>query len=411
MKHEDMKNSNRAKIIALLVEHDLLSRSDLATLASVSPAVVSRIIKECLDSGIVREVSPGISRGGRRPILLTFNPDSSFIGGLIPGSHTQFCVSNLAGKVIMEKKIDQKMLTSPYQLALHLRELLNDPRNRVENKHAHVSCLGIGIPGIYDQRLDRIHKIGRISGITGWEGKNIRASFQEAFSCPVLIFDKVVATAYAESIARSSENIRNLVYFHLGKGVGAGLVLGKKVYRGSQGAAGEVGYMAYFPDTKMSDKVLIDEMPPLESRISTHYLLEQYQSLFENRDNNQQHFLEDMADLYRRGDLRVKKILDHVFHLVGMIAVNTAALLNPDLFILGGELAEVFFPFLKEKVEDYLERSILFPPRVEKVSFGKREEINGALYFAIDSYLRMITRGMQGLKSTFLERYRNSCES
>ena len=401
-----MQKSNRAKILSLLVKYDLLSRGDLARLASVSPAVVSHIIRECLMQGIVQEVSSGVSRGGRRPVLLAFNPDTSLVGGLIPGPQTQFCVGNLAGKTVMEKGIEPKKLSTPSRLALHIKELLNNSTvGESTGKGIHLRCMGIGIPGIYDQELDTIHKIGRISGLAGWEGKNVRTSFEDVFSCPILVFDKVVAIAYAENIVRSSENIKNLVYLHLGKGIGAGLVLEGRVYRGSQGAAGEVGYMACTSDREMNHALHIHEIPFLESRLSVNYVLDQFRSTFGIKEKSNSELQLEMIEYFNKKDPRVRNLLHPVFHQVGMMAVNITAVLNPDIFILGGELTEMFFQEVKDTIENYLAKNVLFPPEVEKGTFGSREEMKGTLYFAIDSYLRILTGGMQGLQKTFLERY------
>jgi len=267
-----MKLLNRGKILGLLLNHLLLSRAELAEKAAVSPAVVSHIIKECLKEGIVREDSTGTSRGGRKPILLSFVPDSKLVAGLVPGNITEYAISNLAGQLLFQEKIETKKYPTPAELATFLKKTFNEFLLKHQKSWSQVVSFGIGIPGIYDPELDLIHKMGKISNLFEWEGAKIREIFSREFPCPILVFDKVVAIAFGEGILFSEGPQVNLVYFHLGRGVGAGLLLNGKIYRGSRGAAGEVGYMVCGSDNE-NDSVSLHEIPPLESKISLNSIL------------------------------------------------------------------------------------------------------------------------------------------
>lgn len=404
-----MKILNRGKILGLLLNHPLLSRVDLAELAAVSPAVVSHIIRDCLKEGIVREDSEGVSRGGRKPILLSFVHDNKLVAGLVPGNITEFAISDLSGHLLYKEDIESKKSQTPSELALYLKKILNEFLMRNHKSWSQLVSLGIGIPGIYDPELDLIHKMGKISSLFEWEGAKIREIFSREFSCPVLVFDKVVAIAFGEGILSSKSQNVNLVYLHLGRGVGAGLFLNGKIYRGSQGAAGEVGYMIYGPIDEKGP-ISLHEIPPLESEVSFNNILkvflERYPNSFPiNQCQSENDEVTIFYNTFLKNDSQSEVILKLLFEKVEMIAVNLVAILNPDLFVLGGKLTEIFSEILLKRIVQRLHQSVLFPPQVKTVTLGKNEEIICTLFFAIDDYFQRLTGNNQGLTSTFLKRY------
>lgn len=405
-----MKALNREKILGLLLASPLLSRVELAQRASVSPAVVSNIIKDCLEEEIVREVSEGPSRGGRKPILLSFVPESRLAAGLIPATVTEFAVADLAGRILFREKITGKAYPTPGEQAGYLKKVLGGFLQENELSWDHLVALGIGIPGIYDPVLDRIHKMGKVSGLMAWEGASVREIFSRELPCPVLVFDKVVAIAFSEGILRSDDSKINLVYLHLGRGVGAGLILDGKIYRGSQGAAGEVGYMVDRFDDSKASPVSLHDIPALEDEISLNSLLRKYREACGHSIKSREMIFsgEDISALvqaFRKGERRCREIVEPVFERAAELVVNLAAVLNPGQIVLGGELTEIFADSLFQRIRDRLHRSVLFPPSVEPVTLGKDEEIVGALYFAIDDFFNQLTGGHQGLTASFLARY------
>ena len=404
-----MKLLNRGKILGLLLNHLLLSRAELAEKAAVSPAVVSHIIKECLKEGIVREDSTGTSRGGRKPILLSFVPDSKLVAGLVPGNITEYAISNLAGQLLFQEKIETKKYPTPAELAAFLKKTFNEFLLKHQKSWSQVVSFGIGIPGIYDPELDLIHKMGKISSLFEWEGAKIREIFSREFPCPVLVFDKVVAIAFGEGILFSEGPQVNLVYLHLGRGVGAGLLLNGKIYRGSRGAAGEVGYMVCGSGNE-NGSVSLHEIPPLESKISLNNILRVLQErcpdyLPSNQIQSENDQISALQESFLKGDKQCQTILKPIFEKAEEIAVNLVAVLNPDLLVLGGKTTEIFSEFLQEKINKRLQQSVLFPPRVKTVTLGKNEEIMCTLFFAIDDYFQRLTGNNQGLTSVFLKRY------
>jgi DNA-binding MarR family transcriptional regulator len=77
-----LRKVNESAILELIREQGPISRSDLARFLHLSPPTITRIVNPLIEAGLVLEGNPGDSKGGRRPILLTFNSRASLIVGV-----------------------------------------------------------------------------------------------------------------------------------------------------------------------------------------------------------------------------------------------------------------------------------------------------------------------------------------
>jgi predicted NBD/HSP70 family sugar kinase len=95
--------------------------------------------------------------------------------------------------------------------------------------------------GIIDPVEGRL--VGAVEAIAGYFGQSPRASFEQAFSVPVVVENDGNCVALAEGWTGSAAGVRNYLALTLGTGIGGGIVIDGKLYRGANGAAGEWGYM------------------------------------------------------------------------------------------------------------------------------------------------------------------------
>src|SRR5262249_37222181 len=80
-----------------------------------------------------------------------------------------------------------------------------------------------------------------------WRGMPIVEPIAQAFGCPTILENDGNAAAWGEYVLGAGRGARNLVYLALGTGVGGGIVLDGRLYRGSGGAAGEPGHLPLDP--------------------------------------------------------------------------------------------------------------------------------------------------------------------
>ena len=105
---QSVKNENRSLILYLLNSYGSLSRKEIASALSLTPAAVTKIAAELIENGLVKECgeSQETGRSGRREILLTLCLDDKFVFGIIADKHEiTFSYSSLAGDNLLLKRI------------------------------------------------------------------------------------------------------------------------------------------------------------------------------------------------------------------------------------------------------------------------------------------------------------------
>jgi glucokinase len=108
-----------------------------------------------------------------------------------------------------------------------------------EARNANTAAVGIGVPSVVEFATGRV----RSSVNLKLADFDLRGALEERLGVPVFVDNDATVAALAEAFDESGRPVvQNLVMFTVGTGVGGGLVLGGKVYRGTTGAAGELGH-------------------------------------------------------------------------------------------------------------------------------------------------------------------------
>ncbi len=102
-----------------------------------------------------------------------------------------------------------------------------------------VKAIGIGLPGIQDPRTGIVPFCTNLY----WHEVPVIEWMQETINKPIYIGNDATVAGLAESVAGVSAGIENSVFLTLGTGVGGGIVLGGKVYSGTNGVGSELGHM------------------------------------------------------------------------------------------------------------------------------------------------------------------------
>jgi glucokinase len=148
----------------------------------------------------------------------------------------------LGGKVI---EFAERILTRSHTGAESLLAAVVQSVEKLRTKHREVCALGAGLPGMVDSINGRVHEL---SNVPGWKDVGLTKLLEERTGLPVAIDNDANAATYAEWLYGAGRDGVNVVMVTLGTGVGGGLILDGKLYRGSQLGAGEIGQMTLDPN-------------------------------------------------------------------------------------------------------------------------------------------------------------------
>lgn len=196
---------------------------------------------------------------------------------------------------------------------------------------------GIGVGSVGPLDIER----GRITqpvNIPHWHEIPIVALLSETFSLPVRLDNDANAAALAE--ARFGNRFEHFVYLTLSTGIGGGIVVNGRLYRGARGNAAEVGHMILVPD---GPRCNCGKRGCLEALASGTAIGRRGQELL----GLEQASAKLVFDRARSGDQKAKQIIDEAARYLGLGLANLMEIFNPNAIVVGGGMVKSWELFAK----------------------------------------------------------------
>ena len=232
-----IREINQALVLNAVRTHRALSRTDIARTTGLGLPTVSGITSELIEAGLVVEGETRASAGGRRPVLLSLNAAAGYAVGAKLTEHEVIAVlTDLDANVV-----DRHVVTLPRAevdtvvdaIAACADALVPAAGGRP------VYGVGVGLAGV----IDRDRGVVRRATYTTWQSVPLGALLEDRLALPVVVDNDVNALVAAEQWFGAGRGTADFVAVSLGRGVGMGMVLDGRLYRGGGGGAGEFGHM------------------------------------------------------------------------------------------------------------------------------------------------------------------------
>ena len=201
-----------------------------------------------------------------------------------------------SGKVYFRRKIETVLSSNRASL---IDAVICNVRDIIEISGKSVSGVGIGVPGPVDSKKGVVHYFPNIKG---WEGVPLKSILEKKLLLRVELDNDVNAMTLGEFVFGAGKDCNNLVCLTLGTGVGGGIIIDGKLYRGGSMCAGEIGHM---PINETGPKCNCGGIACLERYIGNKYILERAKKAFGNNIT-----LEALTSLAKFGN---KKAIAFVF--------------------------------------------------------------------------------------------------
>jgi len=236
----NVKLNNLRLILKMLIQHDTLSRADLVRLTYISKPTVSNLIEELINLNLVREVGAGVSKTGRKPILLKFNSTLKyFLVFTIGREEYHVAVADLKGQ-ICESYIGEFSISQSYHDRLSLLKVsMQNLLDRLHISHDKLLKIHGAAPGVFIEKDQAL----------SWSGHEIpkdqdtQTYLENIFQTPVILNHSSKIALYGEKIAGMARDANHAVYIDIGYGLGCSFMFNNQVYFGANNSAGEIGYV------------------------------------------------------------------------------------------------------------------------------------------------------------------------
>ncbi|MFI5694331.1 ROK family transcriptional regulator [Kribbella sp. NPDC051586] len=234
---------NDAVVLGAIRRSEQLSRVELAEATGLSGQAISNIARRLLDAGLVREA--GRLRGaglGKPRTLLELEPTGQYAVGVhLDPSVVTVVLLDLTGEVVARRPVDQ-FADDPDVLIDGIAKTIDEVISTSGAPRERVTGVGIAAPGPIDVERGMVLDPPNLSA---WHLVPLRDELRERTGLAVVLDKDVTAAASAERWAGQGGSF---LFFYLGTGVGAGLVIGDEIVRGASSNVGEVGHVIVDPD-------------------------------------------------------------------------------------------------------------------------------------------------------------------
>ena len=258
-----------------------------------------------------------------------------------------------------------------------------------------VSAVGFGIPGIIDFKAGIITQAPNICNVNNYPiRENLRARLGDAI--PVIIENDANCAAVGEWWMGAAKDVGSLVMITLGTGVGGGIVLDGKLWRGADGFGGEVGHMTIYPGGPKCNcgnygclevyssatgirRMVTETLSDPDTKTALGELV---------KDEDPGRIPEAVMKAAKDGDNAALQIWEQFGTALGIGMASLVNILNVEMIVIGGGVSQAWEMFIDRALAELKRRALRAPAervRVMKSVLGDDEGIIGASYLALNA--------------------------
>jgi glucokinase-like ROK family protein len=363
---------------------------------ALTRAALTLIINDLLASGVICETSSSLSGSGRPPISLAVNPSRGLVAGLDLGAtHLNLIIANCAAQPIAEQEIALDINRGPVfsleQAETHLRELARSAGIQIKD----LLAVGLGVPGPIQAEAGMVIAPPIMPG---WDRFPIRSTLEKQLGCPVTLNNDAELGAVGEWAYGAARSARNLAYIKVATGVGAGLLLDGHIYRGATGSAGEIGHLTVDLNGDLctcGNRGCLETIAsgPAIARRAQQAIQAGRQTLLGLQADGRPVTAEDVAAAASRGDLVAQQIIAEAGAQLGVAIAGLVNLINPNMVVVSGGVAEIGDLFLEPVRREVHRRSLPASAHTAQITtalLGRRSVVLGAVVQALSIALHNI---------------------
>jgi glucokinase-like ROK family protein len=386
----DLRRTNRQHVLSLLYFNEGITRQELSRLSGLSPASVTNLVGDLLNSGLVIEAGLQESQGGRPRTTLMMNRDYGFFLGADVGE-THVCVELFDIKLQSLDHIRIEVSAHENQPSQIIDPLVQGIHQLLTNAaitEDHIIGLGIGVPGV----VDRFTGVSIVAPNWGWQNVPLLDLLKQHLNMPIQIDNGAQAMALAEMWFGAGQGLQNLVVVLIGTGVGAGIITQGELYRGVSNSAGEWGHTCieiHGRTCRCGSKGCVEAYVGAPNIIARLRELSPHSPILQQA--KQQTTIQALQQAAQEGDPDARHVLSETAEYLGAGIANLINLFNPELIAIGGWEGMVLGDYLLPEIQQSAQRHALAQPmsavHIELSQLGWDAVSLGAASLAVQVFL------------------------
>ena len=362
---------NERSLLELIRREGAMSRAEAARRSGLSKPTVSQALLGLEDAGLVHQAGRLQGPKGPGAVVYELNPESGWVVGIDVGSHwVRAALADISGTVRARR--DERTHRSAAATVAQIRSLADSLAGERGLDWSGITHATVGLPGVLDPSGTRLAlspnlpggKPGLVEAIRTELGGNV--SFE----------NDVNLAALGEHSRGVGQDVSNFVFLWVGTGIGLGIIVDGRLYRGAAGAAGEIAYLPVGPgdphDPAYRRRGQLEETAAAAAvaRIARDHGMKSPSA-------------KNVFAAARRGDPAAADVVDLIAARIALAIAAVVPVLDPALVILGGGIAGNGGDLLCGPIERELHRLSPFRPRLAVSALGDEVVLHGAVATAL----------------------------
>jgi glucokinase-like ROK family protein len=390
-----IRRLNTALVMDCLRTHGPLSRAGLSAAVGLNRSTVSSVINDLLEENFVREIGLQPSERGRPGMLLELNPDGGCAVGVEIGvDFLSVVLTDFIAQVLWRQRITSDPQDEQSAIIERAEGIVQEALEIGEGRGLRLLGIGLGVPGLVDIRQGNLVFAPNLR----WRNVPFRRMWTRRFHLPIFVENEANAAALGEYYSGVARDVQNLIYLSAGIGLGGGIIIKGKLFRGSGGYAGEIGHMTVDPDGELCG---CGKRGCWETVVGPRAIVRRVKEALESGGKSQIRTLvkndlnridvDVVVRAAQAGDLVALTALEEVGVQLGIGIGNLVNTFNPQMVVLGGVLS-LASPFLLPVIEETVQEHALEQPyeivKIAASAHGADACVMGAVALVLDDILR-----------------------
>ncbi len=332
-----VKQLNGAAVYRLIDQQGPISRIQIAELSQLAPASVTKITRQLLERGLIREVDQQASTGGRRAISIITETRHFHTLAVRLGRHdATLTLYDMSGKALGEEHSPLPQRTQE-TLENALCEAIAAFIERYQRKMRELIAIAVILPGLVDPDKGVVRYMPHIS-VDNWR---LVDTLQLRFNVTSFVGHDIRSLALAEHYFGATRDCDDSIVVRLHRGTGAGILVNGQIFLGSNGNVGEIGHIQVDP---LGERChcgnfgcleTIAANAAIENRVR-HLLTQGYPSKLTLDDYS----ISAICKAANRGDPLATEVIENVGRYLGKAIAIAINLFNPQKVVIAGEITE-----------------------------------------------------------------------
>ncbi|WP_425961041.1 ROK family protein [Rhizobium nepotum] len=371
------------QILSLVGSGRARSRSLLTDLSGLSRATVHQKLGNLIDAGLIRETEETLPSGGRPTRTLDINRDFAVVlCADIGEQHIRVALTDLRPSILGEISETFDILRGPTVVLEWIEQQFEVLLATAGKTASDVMGIGIGLPAPVDYANGRV--VGP-SVLVGWDNFEIREHLEQKFGVPVYAENDVNLLALSDHRLRRP-TVSEMVFVKIGTGIGSGIITEGHLYRGAQGAAGDIGHIQFAREP--APLCRCGKVGCVEARAAGWAIARELREEGIEAQNAR-----DITKLVRAGQPLAIHLVRESGRILGEVMTSLVSILNPEMIVIGGTLATLDDHLLAGVRELVYKRSLPLATRDLEIVISPPDPdagIVGAAFLVVEEQMKEI---------------------